>query len=297
MTHPDDASTDGGPLLEPTGVVDTEIDAAVPEPIALDELTESALFRGVHPIGWVAGAVLIAAALCHSVVDTKYLIGNFEWFHWAGFGLLVGPAIKPELLHRLRVLIERFASVTKTIAWVLAWAVFVFQLFNVVTRYGNDLVDTDILFGEVVSLATMSFGLMFLLGINYGVRDGVNPRIDFWWANFSAKTKAWLDFVIHTTLFVPFIWMAIRLLQPYSAGALGRKFNGEWPSGARVWESWEQSSNAGELPVGPIKAMMLVAFSLLALQIIAELIKTGFVMMGDKTHGELKESDAPLRIE
>ena len=91
--------------------------------------------------------------------------------------------------------------------------------------------------------------------------------------------------------------MAIRISQPYAATSLGRKFDGEWPNGVRVWETWEQSSNAGELPVGPIKAMILVAFVLFGLQIVAELIKTGFVMMGDADHGELKESDAPQRIE
>ena|GEM_PF-185723 len=283
--------------------VDVDVDAALDEietstvePVRL-ELEETAFFRGVHPLGWLAGAVLIAAIVFSTVLDTDFLIGNFGPALWALFIVLLALSIRPIVLHVIRVAIERASSVTRTLAWILAWAVFIFQFFNVVTRYGNDLVETDILFGEVVSLAAISFGLMFLLGINFGVRDGVNPRIDFWWANFSAKTKAWLDFTIHSLLLVPFIWMAIRIAQPYAATSLGRKFNGDWPSGYRVWETWEQSSDAGQLPVGPIKAMILVAFILFGLQVIAELIKTGFVMMGNAEYGELKESDAPQRIE
>jgi TRAP-type mannitol/chloroaromatic compound transport system permease small subunit len=261
------------------------------------ELTESKYFRGIHPVGWVAAGVLALAAIYHTVLNTKYLIGNFGLSYWLFFVAIVALAVRPVVLHRIRLGIEGISTITKSIAWVLAWAVFFLQLFNVVTRYSNEYINQDILFGQVVSLAWQSFGLIFLLGANYGVRDGVNPRIDFWWADFKPKTKAWLDFSIHVVLLFPFIWMAYRILQPYAATSLGRKRNGDWESGFRVWETWEQSGNAGELPLGPIKAMLVVSFVLFGLQIIAEIIKTGFVMMGNKEYGELKEADAPLRIE
>lgn len=291
---------DGGHVVaeDSDRVVDAldQVEMSEAEPVDLD-LTETAFFRGVHPLGWVAGLVVLVAIVFHTLIDTKYLIGNFGVGYWIACAVVIALSFRPVTMHHIRLGIERVASLSKAVAWILAWAVFVFQLFNVITRYGNDLVERDILFGQVVSLATMSFGLMFLLGINYGVRDGVNPRIDFWWGNFKPKTKAWLDFVIHVSLFAPFIWMALRIIQPYAATSLGRKFDGTWPNGARVWETWEQSPSAGELPVAPIKAAMLVAFALLALQIIAELIKTGFVMMGDSRYGELKTSDVPQRIE
>jgi TRAP-type mannitol/chloroaromatic compound transport system permease small subunit len=179
----------------------------------------------------------------------------------------------------------------------LAWVVFIVQLFNVVTRYGTRYVEQDILIGQATSLAWQSFAALFLLGVNYGIRDGVNPRIDFWWANFTDKTKASIDFVLHTLLFLPFVFMAIRILQPYAAIALGRKRDGTWPSGYRVWETWEQSSDADQLPVGPIKALLLVGFVLIGIQLISELIKTGFVIAGRRRYGNLASSDAPLRIE
>ena len=100
---------------------------------------------------------------------------------------------------------------------------FVLQFFNVITRYSNEYVEQDILIGEVVSLAWQAFGLMFLVAMNVGIRDGVNPRIDFWWTNFSNKTKAALDFAMHTVLLLPFVFMSIRILQSYVASSLGRK--------------------------------------------------------------------------
>lgn len=270
---------------------------------ASHELTElspdaaGALATRLHPLGWVAAGLLVLAAAYHTVLDTDFLIGNFEPWYWLALIGVVALSGAHGVLHSLRLGLERIGTASKTAAWILAWVVFVVQLFNVVTRYSNPLVEQDILIGEMTSLAWQSFALLFLLGINYGVRDGVNPRIDFWWASFSAKTKAWLDFVLHVALLLPFIWLATRILTPYAATSLGRRRDGEWPEGFRVWETWEQSSDADQLPVGAIKAMILVAFVLFGLQILAELIKTGFVMINRNDLGDIAESDAPLRVE
>ncbi len=251
----------------------------------------------LHPIGWLAAVVIVTAVVVGLFFTTEYWIGNLDWWNWLVLAGAVVVGFWHEGLDRLRRGIERVSTFSLTAAWILAWVVFGLQLINVITRYGNDLVEADILFGETASLAWQSFGLMFLLAVNFGVRDGVNPRIDFWWANFSAKRKAWLDFVIHSALLLPFIVMAIRILQPYAATSLGRRYNGEWPSGWRVWETWEEAVDAGGLPVGPIKVMILVAFVLFGLQILAELIKTGFVIIGNRDKGGIVEHDSPLRIE
>lgn len=71
------------------------------------------------------------------------------------------------------------------------------------------------------------------------------------------------------------------LLVDFAASALGRRRgDGSWPEGWRVWNSWEVSNDADQLPFGPIKAFIFVGFLLFAAQIVAEIIKTGFVLMG-----------------
>lgn len=200
------------------------------------------------------------------------------------------------LLYRLRVAIEAVTSATGSASWVLAWVVFLLGLFNVVTRYVARFIERDIIIGEIFDLQWMLFGALFLLGLNYGVREGVNPRIDFWWADFSNKRKARIDLVVHVTLFLPFLVMAFRVLWIWSMAGMGRSFDGSW-STWKVWEIWEQSTDAGGLPRGPIKLMILIGFSLMATQVVAEIIKQILVLRDREDLAGVVSSEAPLRVE
>lgn len=200
------------------------------------------------------------------------------------------------ILQTIRMGVERITTITGSLSWVLAWVVFALGLFNVITRYVARFISKDIIIGEVFDLQWMVFGTLFLLALNYGVREGVNPRIDFWWAEFSPKRKAKIDFVIHVFLFLPFCWLALRILYPWTMTGLGRNFNGTWDTW-RVWEIWEQSGDAGGLPRGPIKAIMLLGFFFLFAQIVAEMIKNIFVLIGRQDLANIAEQNAPARIE
>ena len=200
------------------------------------------------------------------------------------------------VLHHVRRGIERITTMSGALAWVLAWVVFVLGLFNVITRYVGRFIQRDVIVGEIFDLQWMVFGTFFLLAFNYGVREGVNPRIDFWWTNFSDKRKALIDLVFHVTLFLPFLWMGIRILWPYALIALGRKFDGSW-STWKVWETWEQSTDAGGLPRGPIKFLMLVGCVLFALQIVAEVLKAIMVLANRSDLATIAKPQAPVRIE
>lgn len=200
------------------------------------------------------------------------------------------------LLYRIRVGIEAVTVVSGRISWVLVWAVFVLGLFNVVTRYVARFIERDIIVGEVFDLQWMLFGVLFLVALNHGVREGVNPRIDFWWANFSSKRKAIIDLVFHALLLLPFLVMSMRVLWGWALSAMGRSFDGTW-STWRVWEIWEQSTDAGGLPRGPIKLMILIGFFLMATQVVAEIIKQILVLMGREDLAGVARRDGPLRVE
>lgn len=267
----------------------------------LDQTSETpalGIFAKMHPLGVVASIALIGAIIGHIAFDTERLFGNFQIGHWITLVVIIGLSLAPPALNAVRVGLESFSSITKRVVWVLAWAVFIVQVINVVTRYLNPFFEQDILIGQVTALAWQLFALIALLGLNHGVKAEVNPRIDFWWANWTDRTKAWLDFVMHTIFFLPFLWVSVQVLQTSAAGALGRRRgDGVWPSGFRVWETWEQAPDADQLPVGPIKAMILVGFSLFFLQITAQIIKTGFVLMGQREYAQLADRDEFQRIE
>jgi TRAP-type mannitol/chloroaromatic compound transport system permease small subunit len=251
----------------------------------------------LHPIGWVAALFGLVAAVLRVAVDSDLLVASLPWPLWLAVLAVIAVSAFPVVLHGLRRGIEAITRFNGAIIWVLAWVVFGLQLFNVVTRYTNNWFETDILFGQTTSLAWMTFGMLFLLGVNFGVLTGVNPRIDFWWADFPPRRKAWIDFVLHVLLFLPFLVVGIRALRPYAAINLGQRFDGTFPSGWRVWESWVRAGDADQLPVGPIRAFILVGFVLWALQIVAEIIKTGFVIVGRDDLGEITATEGPVRVE
>lgn len=242
--------------------------------------------------------VLIIAAVVATVAGSSRLIGNLPVLAWVGLVALTALAAAPEALDRFRRAIDSVARASRVIAVVGGWIVFVLALYNVVTRYLDKYVERDILSGKVDSATWQMFAVMFLLAVNHGVLTEVNPRVDFWWAEFSLRRKAWLDFVLHLALLLPFTIMGLRLLWPFAQTSLGRKFDGTWPDGWQVWNSWEQSPDADTLPVGPVKSLLVVCFALWFLQILSETIKRGFILMGRIEYADQPETaEQPIRIE
>jgi TRAP-type mannitol/chloroaromatic compound transport system permease small subunit len=273
---------------------------------------------------WLLIVVTIAAALSVSLLNNIRIgIEAISTFMLKGLGLslrtgsmvtaiaAIGAFVIFRITHDTEVAVTSafgfgigVGALTMGPIWVLAWGVFVISLFSSLTRYISKFTDSDLIIAEVSSLGWQSFGLIAMLGLGYGVREGVNPRIDFWWADFSNRTKAWLDFVLHVGLLMPFLLMVLRILYPFARNTLGYKpdrsgqgLPGEWPSGWRIWETWEQQGDAGQLPIGPIQAMLFVAFVLFALQILAEVIKHGFTLIDREDLGGVMNLDAPFRVE
>lgn len=285
-------------LVRDSGEVEIPADA---ETKPLDISAESPalpIFAKLHPIGVVAIGALVAAAVGHLFFDTERIVGSMALWQWLFLVIVAALSLAPAALNSIRLGIESLSVVTLRVAWISAWLVFIVQFITVVTRYLNPLFTQDILIGQVASSATWFFGIIALLGLNHGVRQGVNPRIDFWWADWSDRTKAWLDFCMHTFFFLPFLYAANAILKSYAATSLGqRRGDGTWPSGWKVWETWESAQDADELPLGPLKALIFVGFVMFALQVSAEIIKTGFVLMGKSKYGDIADSTAMQRIE
>src|SRR5688572_22739692 len=102
-------------------------------------------------------------------------------------------------------------------------------------------------------------GSHFLLALAYTLRSNEHIRIDIFSGHFSARTRAIIDLVGYAVTLPTMIWLSYALFQHLAQGYLRNERSGQ---------------SAMNMPVWPFRVVFLVAFTLLALQILAEVIKS-----------------------
>ena len=152
----------------------------------------------------------------------------------------------------------------------------VIGFYNVIARYVGREIGVTLSSNVFIEIQWYLFSLVFFFGFAYALKHGVNVRVDFYFTNFTAKRKAWVDFIGHILFLIPFCLIGIY-------ATLGPVLNswGRLPSGE--YGQWELSPDPGGLPRAPIKTMIIVAFLLLLLQAIAEVLKKFAIIRGDET--------------
>lgn len=110
------------------------------------------------------------------------------------------------------------------------------------------------------------FAGIFLLGAPYVLKLNEHVRVDILYGGRSDRTKLWID-----------VFGIIFFLFPVTAmmGFMGFEFF------ATSFGQGEMSSNAGGLPVWPVKALLPLGFALMFLQGVSELIKRIAALRGD----------------
>ncbi len=110
------------------------------------------------------------------------------------------------------------------------------------------------------------FAGIFLLGAPYVLRLNEHVRVDILYGSFSERKKLWVDvFGIVLFLFPAAIMMCIE----------------GWGFFHTSFVRGEMSSNAGGLPVWPVKALLPLGFFLLLLQGVSELTKRIAALRGE----------------
>ncbi len=102
-------------------------------------------------------------------------------------------------------------------------------------------------------------GSHFLLGMAYTLAVGAHIRIDIFSGNFAPRTRALIDFAAYAVMLPLLIWLSYALFQHLATGYLRSERSGQ---------------SAMNLPVWPFRIVFLVAFTLLAFQVFAEVVKT-----------------------
>ena len=110
------------------------------------------------------------------------------------------------------------------------------------------------------------FGAAFLLAAAYTLKQNEHIRIDIVYGLWSRRTQHWIDLIGHMFFLMPFVLLMVYYFVPWFMLS---------------FRSGEVSSSAGGLIIWPAKLMLLIGFSLLALQGISEIIKKIAIMRGD----------------
>jgi TRAP-type mannitol/chloroaromatic compound transport system permease small subunit len=101
-------------------------------------------------------------------------------------------------------------------------------------------------------------GTHFLLGMAFTLKSDEHIRIDIFSGHFRSRTRAVIDLIGYTVTLPLMIWLSYALFQHLAQGYLRNERSGQ---------------SAMNMPVWPFRVVFLVAFALLALQILAEVIK------------------------
>jgi TRAP-type mannitol/chloroaromatic compound transport system permease small subunit len=166
---------------------------------------------------------------------------------------------------RLAARIERL---NERIGRAVAWLVLVMALvgaYNAVVRYLGRHLGVNLSSNAYIELQWYLYSLVFLLAAAYTLKHNAHVRVDVIYGRMTHRLRAWINLVGTVLFLLPFSLLTFWL---------------SWPSVRNSWAVREVSPDPGGLPRYPIKSVILLAFFLLVLQGIAELIKNVAILRG-----------------
>lgn len=144
---------------------------------------------------------------------------------------------------------------------------------NAALRYLGQALQRTLISNELIQTQWYLFSLLFLIGFPYLLKHNVNVRVDFFYSRWGPRQRALVDFLGTLFFLIPFCLLAIYV----SIGPVLTSW-GRLPDGS--WGPWEVSSDAGGLPLAPLKSLIIVGFFGLLVQAISQLIKYAAVLLG-----------------
>ena len=161
--------------------------------------------------------------------------------------------------------VDRMTEWQGTLSALLVILVILIGFYNVVTRYIGQWIGVTLSSNVHIELQWYLFSAIFFLGFAYVLKHHINVRVDFFYSKWNEKQRAALDF-----------WGTILFLIPFCILGLYVTFTPVM----RSWVTWEMSSDANGLPRAPVKSLVVIAFSFLLVQSIAQAIKYYALMRG-----------------
>jgi len=168
-------------------------------------------------------------------------------------------------------------AVYAAIRW-LTLAMILVGALNALARYATRYTGVSLASNAAFDLQWYMFSLIFLLGAAYGLRHDVHVRVDVMYSRVAPRTRAWIDLAGTVLFLVPFCVMMLLT---------------SWPAVRNSWAVREASPDPGGLARYPIKSVLLVCFTLLLLQALAQIITRVAELRGETTDSPAESPGTP----
>lgn len=163
-----------------------------------------------------------------------------------------------QVLLRIARWIDRLSEWLGWLTFGLTLVMVAVGAYNAITRYLGRFIGVNLSSNLYIEVQWYLFSLIFLLGAAYVLKRNAHVRVDILYDRLSIKGKAWIDLFGSSLLLLPMCGLVLV---------------SSYPAVINSWQVLEMSSDPSGLPRYPLKTMILVAFTLLALQGISEVIK------------------------
>jgi TRAP-type mannitol/chloroaromatic compound transport system permease small subunit len=145
-----------------------------------------------------------------------------------------------------------------------AWLVLAACIVSVVDALVRKFIGTSS--NAWIELQWLLFSAVFLLAAPWTLKSNEHIRIDIVNQRLSKRARNWIELVGHALFLIPVAALIVWTAVPFALTSIAQR---------------EGSSNFGGLPQWPLKLLIPIAFGLLLLQGISELIKRIAIMRGD----------------
>ncbi|MEZ4658271.1 MAG: TRAP transporter small permease subunit [Caldilineaceae bacterium] len=173
-------------------------------------------------------------------------------------------------LLRFADLVDAVSERLGNIATLLVIVAIIVGFYNVVVRYLGQFIGVQLASNLWIETQWYIYSLIFFLAFPYILKHGDNVRVDFLYTNWSLRRRAWVDLLGTVLFLIPFCIIGIAVtISPVLSS----------------WRIMEWSPDPGGLPRAPIKTMIIVAFAMLLIQAITQVIKYLAVLTG---HSEVE---------
>ena len=169
-----------------------------------------------------------------------------------------GDSMHDGLGARLSRAIDRLSGACGVLAGLACLLMIVIGAFNALARYADRFTGWGLSSNAYIEAQWYLFSIVFLLGGAVSLRDGRHVRVDVLSGRLGDRGRAGIELAGGILFLIPFSIFVILM---------------SWTWVVSSWKIGEGSSDPGGLPRYPIKALILVAFALLAMQGVSEVIK------------------------